>query len=543
MFCFRKKSDSKLKEMLSECAKRLLWILVWIAAVIAHPFVRLANLRRPKSLPRIRNPLLLERATTLAHKIRTQQVTSEEVMRAFIARTKEVQPQLNCVVDERYEEALQEAQQVDKFIRSGAKSVEQMEMETPFLGVPFSVKESIAVQGLSNTSGQKLRTKKIAAQDARTVSLVRAAGGIPFVVTNTPELCMCYETDNNNTGRTNNPYDLRRSPGGSSGGEAALLASAGSVVGLASDVGGSARLPAAFTGIFGHKPSPGFVSNEGHCPSSSDPNWDRFFSVALMGRYAEDLAPTLRVMAGENAAALNLQQKVDLKGMRLCYVEDDGAVFTRSLDPEVRSALRKAVNHLEKSCGVKAEKLCIEELKDIFEIASTILLKMNAVECMFQVEPGSKEWKSVTWEWVRYFACMSDYTFPPLLYGMLKRIADKVSEEDFREMVSCNQRIKNIFKEKLGEHGVVIFPSFTEPALLHREIYYKFLNVSYLVTFNATEMPVTNCPVGMTAQGLPIGIQVAANPLQDRLTIAVAEELQKAFGGWVAPPSDEKETV
>ncbi|XP_059477837.1 fatty-acid amide hydrolase 2-A-like isoform X2 [Neocloeon triangulifer] len=543
MLFYTKRSDSKAKEMLSACAKRLLWLLVWMAAVMASPFIWLKSLRRPKSLPRIRNPLLLQSATTLAQKIRTQQVSSEEVMRAVIARTKEVQPQLNCVVDERYEDALKEAQQVDQMIRSGVKTVEQMEQETPFLGVPFSVKESIAVQGLSNTSGQKLHAPKIASQDAHTVTLVRAAGGIPFVVTNTPELCMCYETDNNNTGRTNNPYDLRRSPGGSSGGEAALLASAGSVVGLASDVGGSARLPAAFTGIFGHKPSPGFVSNEGHCPSSSDPNWDRFFSVALMGRYAEDLAPTLKVMAGGNAPALNLDRKVDLKGMRICYVEDDGGVFTRTLNPEVKSALRKAVNHLEKSCGVKAEKLCIDELKDIFEIASTILLKMNGVECMFQAEPGSKEWKSVTWEWVRYFACMSDYTFPPLLYGMLKRVADRVSEEDFREMVAANQRIKTIFKEKLGEHGVVLFPSFVEPALLHREIYYKFLNVSYLVTFNATEMPVTNCPVAISSQGLPIGIQVAANPLQDRLTIAVAQELERAFGGWTPPPADQKETV
>ncbi|KAF4523009.1 hypothetical protein B566_EDAN007439 [Ephemera danica] len=209
----------RVTEMLNQCAKHLIFALMWLVGIMFAGVVRVLNLRPSKRLPRIRNPLLLHSATHLAHMIRNRQVTSEEVVRAYISRGRDVEPQLNCVVDERYEAALLEACEVDALIASGTRTPEQMERETPFLGVPISVKESIAVQGMSHTAGQKLPEPRIAEKDAETVRLMRQAGAIPLVVTNTPELCMCYETDNRNTGRTNNPYDLRRTPGGSSGGE------------------------------------------------------------------------------------------------------------------------------------------------------------------------------------------------------------------------------------------------------------------------------------------------------------------------------------
>ncbi|KAJ4436868.1 hypothetical protein ANN_17000 [Periplaneta americana] len=255
------------------------------------------------------------------------QVKSEDVVQAYIDRINEVNPLLNCVMDNRFEAAILDARFVDRVVQSGSRTVQQMATETPFLGVPMSVKESIAVKGMKNSSGQQRLDGKRAQEDAETVRLMRAAGAIPLVVTSTPELCMMIETYNKIIGTSNNPHDLRRTPGGSSGGEeetttfggtelnhlhdnarnhmaaavkgllhrwewkvlehppyspdmspydydlftrmkeplialvvslqASLLSSAGSVIGLGSDIGGSLRIPAAFTGIFAHKPTPG----------------------------------------------------------------------------------------------------------------------------------------------------------------------------------------------------------------------------------------------------------------------------------------------
>lgn len=155
---------------------------------------------------------------------------------------------MNAIVDERFEEALKEACIIDRDIANGIRTKEQMKDQTPLLGVPVTIKESIAVMGLRNQGGRVFKEKRIAEEDAPCVEQIKKHGGIVLLVSNTPELCMCWETYNNVSGQTNNPYDNRRTPGGSSGGEAALLGSAASLIGLSSDIAGSARLPAMFSG-------------------------------------------------------------------------------------------------------------------------------------------------------------------------------------------------------------------------------------------------------------------------------------------------------
>lgn len=128
-------------------------------------------------------------------------------------------PFLNAIVESRFIEAIDEARAVDAFIAKGIKTVEEMELETPLLGLPITVKESIGVKGMSNQAGRRHKTKRIAEQDAPSVVQVKKFGGIILLVSNTPELCMNWETYNKVTGQTKNPHDLRRTPGGSSGGE------------------------------------------------------------------------------------------------------------------------------------------------------------------------------------------------------------------------------------------------------------------------------------------------------------------------------------
>jgi len=322
------------------------------------PFILLRYIRKSKKLPPIHNKLLLHSATTLAHMIRTRQVTSEEVVKAYISRIRDVNPLLNSMVDSRFEAALLDARYVDRVVQTTNKSEEEIAKEKPFFGVPLSVKGSIAVKGMKHSAGQLRFERRRAQEDAETVKLMRDSGAIPLVGTNTPELCMMIETYNKINGTTNNPYDLRRTPSGSSGGEAALLASAGSVIGLGSDIAGSLRIPAAFTGIFSHKPTPGVVSHVGHNPTSTDENWSRFFTIGPMSRYAEDLAPMLKVLANKNVDELRLDEEINIRDIKVYYMEDDGgSPITNGVSRDIKAAVRKAVQYLESAHGITGQKV------------------------------------------------------------------------------------------------------------------------------------------------------------------------------------------
>lgn len=154
-----------------------------------------------------------------------------------------------------------------------------------------------------------------ATEDADCVALLRSAGAIPLLVSNTPEYCMSWETSNHVTGRTLNPHDSRRTAGGSSGGEGALIGAGASVFGIGSDMAGSIRVPALFNGIFGHKPTDGLISVTGHYPASVD-NFRGCLTVGPMCRYARDLPTLIHLMAGKNASKLRLDEPlrtVDIK--------------------------------------------------------------------------------------------------------------------------------------------------------------------------------------------------------------------------------------
>ncbi|XP_035232298.1 fatty-acid amide hydrolase 2-A-like [Stegodyphus dumicola] len=208
-------------------------------------------------LPPIDNEILLMSATELAEKIRKRQLTCEEVMKAYIMRIKVVQPIINAVVDERYVDAINDAIAVDHFLASGEKSEKDIARDTPLLGVPFTCKESIGVKGLTQAAGQVRFKDRKAERDSDTAASYRKAGAIPVTVTNVPELCMWWESANLAFGMTKNPYDITRTVGGSSGGEAALITAAGGIMGIGSDLAGSIRIPSSFSGIYGHKPSSG----------------------------------------------------------------------------------------------------------------------------------------------------------------------------------------------------------------------------------------------------------------------------------------------
>lgn len=189
---------------------------------------------------------------------------------------------------------------------------------------------------------------------------MRAAGAIPLLVSNTPEFCTSWESNNYITGRTLNPHDSRRTAGGSSGGEGALIGAGASLFGVASDVAGSIRIPAMFNGVFGHKPTGGVISLEGHFPMSPDARFGECLTIGPICRYARDLPTLVHVMAGaEGAAKLRLDEECLTKDIRVFYMEDAGfSMVDVPVQPEIKVYMQRAVEHFRRN-GMSAKPVSL----------------------------------------------------------------------------------------------------------------------------------------------------------------------------------------
>lgn len=496
------------------------------------PFFKLRGLKKRRRCPPIENRILLLSATEIAQKIRKREISSEEVIIAYVKRCKEVNPSINAIVEDCFDVAIQEAREIDNFLQSTTMDEAKIASEKPLLGLPVTIKESIAVQGMSYSVAVK-DTPSRATKDADVVARIRKAGGIPLLVSNTPELCMWWHTFNKVTGTTRNPYDTRKTSGGSSGGEAALLGSGASILSLVSDIGGSARLPAMFCGIFGHKPTPNWVSVEGHKPSANDENWPTFFALGSMVRYARDLPLLLTVISQTDEAKISFNKKVCLKDIKFFYTDDYGSI-SGSITTDIKEAICKLMRHLDTIGEVKVQKANLEDMKQNFELISIILFRIKDLYSMFNRWDDPEKSKNVFKETLKYIFCMSPHTFPTIVCGILKNIVEKLPASYYNEMMETRMRLKKQFEELLGDNGVLISPSYNSSAFYPSESVYN-IYIIYMGLFNVLGFPVTQCPLGFDKNQMPIGVQIIANPGCDHLTIAVAQEIERTFGGWREP--------
>ncbi|CAG9134381.1 unnamed protein product [Plutella xylostella] len=524
--------------MLNGFMRWLLRFLVSTVAIVARPLTFVLTIRRTKKCPPPANQLLMKSATTLSLMIRSKQVTSEEVVTAYIERCKEVNPYLNAIVEPRYEVALREARSIDKMIASTDRTAEDLGKEYPLLGVPMTVKESIAVEGMSNDCGTVKPYRNPAKKDAAIVRLARAAGAIPIAVTNTPQLCMNWETYNNVTGLTKNPYDQKRTAGGSSGGEAALISSAASIMGVGSDIAGSLRLPPMYTGIFGHKPTPRLLSVEGHVPDCLDPEFEEYFALGPLTRYAEDLTLLLKVLRQDTGPEVPLDAPVDVSKLKFYYMEGDGSNVTNKIGPDVKKAMDKAREYMKATHNIEVKELKIKNMQHMWEISVRVLMNIRHVQNIYTDPEKRDQWVSVWPELMKKMVGLSDHNFTCVVYGPLQKFFDSLPKSYYTELLAIFEEIKKEIHSILGDDGILLYPSYPKVADLHYRVFYSFLNCGYLTIFNALGLPVTACPLGLTDKGLPVGIQIAANKCNDHLTIAVAKEFEKAFGGWVPPNKD-----
>lgn len=475
------------------------------------------------------NPLLLLSATRLAKMIRNKEVSAREVVEAHIERIQEVNPILNAVVKTRFEEAREEAKKADELVKSS-----DPEKLPPFLGVPCTIKECFALKGMPNASGMVSRKGLVSKEDATAVARLRNAGAIPLGVTNTSELCMWMETNNRVYGRTNNPYNPRHIVGGSSGGEGAIVASGGSPFGLGSDIGGSIRMPAFFNGVFGHKPTGGLVPGTGQYPMAENEAL-RYLTTGPIARKAEDLMPILKVIAGPDGKdkgcvemEISDPSTVRIDELKVLNVEENG--FIR-VSEDLKEAQNKVANYLS-SKGALLKEAKVLKLKRSLDIWSSMI--NSATETTFAVLLGDGKALNPWLELFKWVFRVSPHTLPAIVLVILEKLTRGMPER-IKKFVEMGKELKKELIELIGEKGIMLYPSYASPAPVHYKPMLTPFNWVYTAILNVMEFPVTQVPLGLNKNGLPLGVQVASIPGNDHITIAVAMELEKAFGGWVLP--------
>ena len=467
------------------------------------------------------NELTYASAVSLAQAIRQKKISPIEVIDAHLARIEKLNPALNAYVQVDADGARDRAQRAEEAIANGATL-------GPLHGVPISIKSSIDVAGFRCEAGSKLRAGHIAKEDAPLVRRLRNAGAIILGVTNTPELLMAWETDNLLYGRTNNPWDLSRTAGGSSGGEAAAIASGCSAGGVGSDGGGSIRVPAHFSGICGFKPTPGRIPSTGHFPVSVGP-FALLGVVGPMARTVADLKVLFEVMQGADdgdtcAAPVPVRWRggEELKKIRIGYFEEDGRT---PVTAETRAAIRAAAAAL-KQAGLQVVEFYpvgLEQARHLwwrfFGVAGGMLLGPMMKGREADLSPILKEFSG----WV---ASETPHTAESLLQAWIDR--DLLRAQIFTQM---------------REFPVLLCPVAAVPAFRHGERSWtvdgetvNYLDAwSYCEWFNLLGMPAVAVPMGSSAEGLPIGVQIAGLPWQEEIVLTIAAELEQQRGDWRPP--------
>ena len=458
-------------------------------------------------------------AVEMARMIRDKKISPVELVQAHLDRIERLNPQLNAFVSVDSARALEAARKAEAAVMQGAAL-------GPLHGVPVTIKSSIDVAGLRCETGSKLRAGHIAEADAPLVARLKAAGAIVLGNTNVPEMLMAFETDNLLYGRTNSPWDLERTPGGSSGGEAAAIAAGCSAGGVGSDGAGSVRVPAHFSGICGLKPTPGRIPATGHFPPSLGP-FALLGVVGPLARTVADLQLLFEAIAGPDkgdacAAPVPLRRLSDaeVRKIRIGYFEDDGRT---PVTPETRAAVRTAAEALKQQ-GFEVEPFRPEGL----ERARQLLWLFFGFGARMLL---GKE-----------FEGRASNQIPALMQYALQ--APLLTAEELLNAWMERDQLVIGLAEQMEKFPVLLCPVCAVPAFRHGERAWtingqsiSYLDaMSYTPWFNLLGNPGVVVPVGRSPEGLPIGVQVVARLHEEEVALAVAAQIEQAGGGWQAPP-------
>ncbi|MBN1921029.1 MAG: amidase [Anaerolineae bacterium] len=419
-------------------------------------------------------------ATELAARLRRGNISAVDVVTAHLERIAAVNPRLNAVVQLDAERALSRAQAADAAI---AAALARGDSVGPLHGVPFTVKDVVETTDVIAAAGLRERATLAPTEDAVVVARMRAAGAILLGKTNCPPGGGGGDTDNPVYGRTNNPYDLTRTPGGSSGGEAAIIAAGGSPMGLGSDSGGSIRVPAHFCGVAGLKPTSGRVPNTGvfnHPGGLSDPRTQ----IGPLARSVEDLALLFGVIAGPDGRDSGVvplpvtdYRAVRVSGLRVACYADDGVA-----SPTVETS----------AATLTAAQALADFGARVMEVRPPIAASRGITE---------RYWNMSALTGAGVETLFSDW-------------------DAFRTAML-------VF---MADYDAIVCPVDAHPAPKHGDS--DPLRFNYTLPYSLTGWPVVVVRVGSSPEGLPIGIQIIAHPWREDVALAVAMRLECDLGGW-----------
>jgi Asp-tRNA(Asn)/Glu-tRNA(Gln) amidotransferase A subunit family amidase len=466
--------------------------------------------------------LIFLSAVKMAQQIREKKISPIELVEAHLARIEGLNPKLNAFVHVDEERVRCEAREAESAVMRG-KALGSLH------GVPISIKSSLDVAGMRCEAGTRLRGGHIATQDAPVVARLRNAGAIVLGVTNTPELLMAWETDNLLYGRTNSPWDLECTPGGSSGGEAAAIAAGMSAGGVGSDGGGSIRVPAHFSGICGLKPTPGRIPATGHFPVSSGP-FALIGVVGPMARTVADVRALFEAMQGPDdgdtcAAPVPLRRPIEdeVVKLRIGYFEDDGRTL---VTPETRAAVRTSAEAL-RAAGFQVAPFRPEGLEEARILWKKFFVTGGGMLIRPMFHERERELSPILKQFLEWSAEEPPPTGETLLRAWIGR-----------------DTLRATFLAQMRKYPILLCPAAAIPGFRHGERSWKIegKTVNYLDAWSYTEWfnlignPGAVVPVSHSSEGLPIGVQIVGRPWEEEEVLAVAAALEQECNAWRIPP-------
>lgn len=467
------------------------------------------------------DPIYYQEATTLAKLIRTKEISSVEVMQAHLDRIAEINPKINGIVTLIGEQALQAAAVADKAVSNGDKL-------GPLHGVPFSIKDAIDTAGIPTKRGSKIFENFIPEKDATVVTRMKNAGAIPLMKTNLPEFSAHWESDNLVTGRSNNPWNPDRTPGGSSGGESAVIAAGLSPIGLGSDVAISVRGPAAFTGIAALKATHGRVPYTGHFPQALS----RFWHIGAMARTVRDVALGYSIINGADGFdgysifakdAAPATFRIPGQKIRVGWVSDTAF---GPVDPEITAAIAATA------------KLLQETGYDVEEVRLPFMENTDWLTPYFNVLYG---------ELVPYMQQFTKGRESELHFiGKVTMDYPLLAANDYVKAEAKIEELRSHFAGYFLKYDVLLCPVNPMTATGHNLQEYMVNGIAVspyhvmaaTAPFNMTGLPALSVPVRISSERLPINVQLVSRWFDEATILALGEQIQTGSEAYGLHPID-----
>ncbi|RLQ91548.1 amidase [Planomicrobium sp. Y74] len=454
-------------------------------------------------------------AAELAQLIKEKKISSRKAVEIYIAQLNRINPAINCLVENRFEEALQEADYADRGLAEGTA-------EGALWGVPISMKEAFHVSGMKTTGGLLGRKEKTMEKDAEVVRKLRLEGAVILGKSNTPELCFCQETDNKLYGRTNNPRDIKRTAGGSSGGEAALIAVGGAAAGLGSDIGGSIRFPSHFNGVVGFKSGKGQVSQEGSFPEVTQELQERMLGIGPITKSVKDARLLYNIVAKNPAANREFDN------------------FVMNVLPDSNYPM---ADHTRRLLDAVFQKVSSEfeverEMPPYFGDSATVWQEIMSINGSAEArrEAYGDNTRNLYNSYLKERLTGKSEVHRYLSWALIGASLFKPSDKRLDKIREFLQHGDHILEHYLRER-ILIMPVYHKTAPKHGVVYREIFSIRksfrqylpYVAYANTWGLPSLTLPLGSDEKGLPIGIQLISSNGNEEALFQLGEWLEQNF--------------